>query len=101
MAATATPGRVTKKKLTFTQAVEQWVKAKRAMERQKALLEEAAPIVEAGMEQRDVDEYGDVVLIKTPSKLILDQPKVREFLGRQLSRFQKRTEPSTSLSLKK
>lgn len=101
MAATMTPGRVTKKNLTFTQAVEQWVKAKRAIERQKALLDEAAPIVKAGMEKRDVDEYGDVLLVKTPARLILDQPKVREYLGRQLAKFQKRTEPSTSLGLKK
>ncbi|MEA2255572.1 MAG: hypothetical protein QOG35_1617 [Solirubrobacteraceae bacterium] len=98
--ARAAASRVTKKKLSVAQAADQWEAAKRAIEKQKALLEEAAPILKAHLEKTGRKTYKDrIALITTPAKLILDQPKVREFLGKRLGEFQKRTEPSTSLTL--
>jgi hypothetical protein len=102
MAATVAPGTVTKKKLTLAQAGDQWIAAKLEIERQKALLDEAAPIIKDHLEKTGRRTYRDrIALVTSPSKLILDQPKVREFLGKKLADFQKRTSPSTSLTLLK
>jgi hypothetical protein len=99
---TRTPGVVTKKELTVAQAADQWEKAKRAQEKQKPLLEEAAAVLKAHFEKTGDTEYdGRIQLVTTPSKLVLDQSKVREYLGKKLSKFQKRTAASKSLALMK
>jgi hypothetical protein len=98
---TRPPG-VTKKELTVAQAADQWEKAKRAQEKQKPLLEEAAAVLKAHFEKAGTTEYdGRIQLVTTPSKLVLDQSKVREYLGKKLSKFQKRTAASKSLALMK
>ena len=93
---------VTKSKLTVAEAATQWERAKLEIERQKPLLEEAAPVLLAHFEKTGRSTYKDRIAVTTnPPKLLLDQPKVREFLGARLPEFQKRTEPSKSLSLLK
>jgi hypothetical protein len=94
--------RVSKRKLTLSEAAEQWEHAKREIDRLKPLLEEAAPVLLAHFERTGRSTYRDrIALTLGASKLVLDQAKVREYLGEKLSNFQKRTEPSRSLSLLK
>lgn len=94
--------RVSKRKLTLTEAAEQWEHAKREIDRLKPLLEEAAPVLLAHFEKTGRSTYRDRIALTVGSaRLVLDQAKVREFLGERLKEFQKRTEPSRSLSLLK
>jgi hypothetical protein len=102
MAATVAPGTVTKKKLSVAQAADQWEDAKRLIDEQKPLLEEAAEVLLDHFERTGRSTYKDrIALVVGSSRLILDQPKIRAFLGKQLPKFQKRTEPSKSLTLLK
>ena len=94
--------RVTKRKLTLSEAADQWEAAKREIDRCKPLLEEAAPVLLAHFEKTGRSTYRDRIALTVGSaRLVLDQAKVREFLGERLAEFQKRTEPSRSLSLLK
>lgn len=92
--------RVTKKKLSLTEAADQWEAAKRKMDEQKPLLEEAAAVLKAHFEKTGRSTYKDRIAYATSSRLLLDQTKVREFLGAKLSDFQKRVS-TTSLTLLK
>jgi uncharacterized membrane-anchored protein YhcB (DUF1043 family) len=97
---TKTAERVTKRKLTVAEAAEQWASCKRQMDELKPQLEEAAAVMLEHFEKTGRSTYKDMIaLVITPSKLILDQPKVREFLGKRLAEFQKRTKASKSLTL--
>jgi hypothetical protein len=96
------PARVSKRKLTLPEAADQWEHAKREIDRLKPLLEEAAPVLLEHFERTGKAAYRDRIAVTiVPSRLLLDQPKVREFLGARLGEFQKRTQPSRSLSLLK
>jgi streptogramin lyase len=107
MSATATapkkrsaPKGPTKKKLTVDQAGEQWVKAKRAIARHNALAAEAAEVLFEHFEKTGKKTWRDrIALVTNPPKSILDQPKVKAFLGAKLPQFMKRTQSSKSLSL--
>jgi 3-oxoacyl-ACP reductase-like protein len=101
MPATATkPGTVTKKPLSLAQAADQWEKAKRTIDRQKPLLEEAAEVLKEHFEKTGKTTYKDrIALVTGAARLVLDQAKVRVYLGKRLPEFQKRTEPSKSLTL--
>lgn len=91
---------VTKKKLTVAQAAEQWETAKRQIDELKPQLEEAAAVLFEHFDKSGRSTYKDrIALITTAPRLVLDQAKVREFLGKRLGEFQKRTKPSRSLSL--
>ncbi len=98
----ATPRRLQKRKLTLSQAAEQWEQAKREVEAQKGLLEEAAGVLLAHFERTGRCAYKDRIGWSwRGGSLVLDQPKVREFLGDRLTEFQKRTDCSRSLTLLK
>lgn len=100
MAATVAPGTVTKKKLTLAQAADQWEKARRLIDEQEPLLEEAKEILLEHFERTGRRTYRDrIALVIGSSRLILDQPKIRAFLGKDLPKYQKRTKPSKSLTL--
>jgi hypothetical protein len=91
---------VTKKKLTVAQAAEQWERCKRQQDEIKPQLEEAAAVLKEHFEKTGRTSYkGRIALVTNAGKLVLDQAKVREFLGKRLGEFQKRTEPSKSLTL--
>lgn len=97
---TAAPGVVTKKDLTLAQAADQWEEATLEMARLKPLRDEAAAIIKAHLEKTGRTKYKNrIALVIVPARTILDQAKVREFLGRRLGEFQKRTEPSSTLTL--
>lgn len=94
------PARITKRKLTLQEAATQWERAKLEIERQKALLDEAAPVLLEHFEKTGNAGYKNRIGWKwSGGSLILDQPKVREFLGGRLGEFQKRTDRSRSLML--
>ncbi len=98
----ATPRRLQKRKLTLAEAAKQWEQAKRESERQKGLLEEAAGVLLAHFEKTGRGAYkGRIGWSWRGGSLVLDQPKVREFLGDRLTEFQKRTDRSRSLTLLK
>jgi hypothetical protein len=97
-----TSNRISKRKLTLSAAADQWEDARRQMDRLRPMLEEAAPVLIEHFEKTGRSTYKDrIALITGSPKLILDQAKVREFLGSRLGDFQRRTEPSRSLSLLK
>jgi hypothetical protein len=96
------PAGVTKKSLTLAEAADQWEKSKRALDEHQPLLEEAAEVLLAHFEKTGRSTYKDRIALTIGSaRLILDQPKVRAFLGKRLPDFQKRTTPSRSLTLLK
>lgn len=91
--------RVTKKKLTLTEAVQQWKAARRAIDEAKPLLEEAAAVILPHMERKKLSRYRGIGLTYSSARLIIDQAKVREYLGPRLKEFQRRTTPRPSLTL--
>jgi hypothetical protein len=96
--ATATVKRVTKKQLTLTQAADQWEQAKRAIDKNKPLLEEAAAVLKDHFEKTGRRTFRDRIAYAVSTRTVLDQQKVREFLGRRLPDFQS-TSTVKSLSL--
>lgn len=91
---------VTKKKLTVAEAAEQWERCKRLQDELKPQLEEAKAVMLEHFAKTGRSSYKDrIALVTTASRLVLDQVKVREFLGKRLGEFQKRTDPSKSLTL--
>jgi uncharacterized membrane-anchored protein YhcB (DUF1043 family) len=95
-----TADRVIKKKLTVAEAAEQWVTCKREMDRLKPQLEEAAAVMLEHFAKTGRSQYKGIVgVVTNAGRLVLDQKKVREFLGGRLGEFQKRTEPSKSLTI--
>ena len=97
-----TPRVLQKRKLTLAEAADQWEAAKREIEKQKALVDEAAPVLLAHFEKTGRSTYKDRIAREaTGGSLVLDQPKVREFLGKRLHEFQKRTARGWTLKLLK
>jgi len=94
------PSTLTKKKLTVAEAADQWERAKRTIVEQKPLLEEAEEILKAHFEKTGRNTYKDRIALNESSRLILDQPKVRAYLGKKLGDFQKRVESKTLALLK-
>jgi hypothetical protein len=90
---------ISKTKLTLTQAEEQWVTAKTEIARHEALRDEAAAVLLGHFEKTGKPSFKRVGWKWNGGQLILDQPKVREFLGDKLSRYQKRTDRSRGLQL--
>lgn len=82
--------RVTKKKLTVAEAADQWEQAKREIDRLKPQLEEAAAVLKDHFEKTGRNSYRNRIGLTIGSRLVLDQTAVREYLGKQLDRFQKR-----------
>jgi hypothetical protein len=97
---TAEAPRVTKRKLTLSEAADQWERCQREMDRLKPIREEAAEVLVAHFEKTGRSTYKDrIALVVTPGRLVLDQAKIRAFLGAQLSKYQKRSSESRSLRL--
>jgi predicted membrane metal-binding protein len=87
----ATKQRVTKKKLTLAQHAAQFLKAKRLERQAKALRDESDPALKAYFKRTGKTAYKGIGYSKSTNQ-ILDQRKVKEFLGPRLERFMK---PST------
>lgn len=97
-----TPKRLQKRELTLTEAADQWERAKRAMEREKPLLEEAAAVLLAHFDKTGRGAYKDRIGWKwSGGQLYLDQEALRAYLGAKVADFQKRAKRSRSLMLLK
>ncbi len=95
-----TTSTLTKKKLSIGEAAEQWANATQTIKEQKALADEAAPILLAYFERTGRKTYKDTVGVRQgPPRTILDQQAVKEFLGGRLSEFQTTADPKPSLYL--
>lgn len=101
-----TPKRLQKKVLTLAQAADQYERTDDALlklaERISTLeaeRNEAAEILLAHFDRTENPAYkGRIGWEWTATKLILDQDKVKTFLGEQLSKFQKRTQSKRKLT---
>ncbi|MGD0386403.1 MAG: hypothetical protein ABSB73_09740 [Solirubrobacteraceae bacterium] len=94
------PARATKRKLTIAEAADRWEHARRETDRLKGDLAEAAEVLDAYFERTGRLTYKDrIVRNRTGGTLVLDQSKVREFLGARLQEFQTRTKLGWSLKL--
>lgn len=96
------PGALQKTKLTVAQAAEQWEKAKRELERQEPLLEEAAAVLHAHFERTGRATYKDrIARQRTGGQLYLDQQALKQYLGAKFNEFQKRAKQGWTLKLLK
>lgn len=87
---TATADRVTKKKLTVAEAAEQFERCTLQMKQLAPQVEEAKAVLVEHFEKTGRSTYKDRIVYGSWSRTILDQSKVREFLGAQLKDFQTR-----------
>lgn len=97
---TPRPGEIRKRRLSAAQAADQWENSTREMARHKALREEAAEVLIPHLARTVSKVYKDRIrLVVTTGNLVLDQEKVRAFLGKRLPKFQKRSKGSKYLQL--
>lgn len=95
-----TPQRLQKQKLTLSEAADQWERSKREIDRLKPLLEESAAVLLEHFEKTHRATYKDRIARQaTGGSLVLDQPRIREYLGAKLHEFQKRTPQGWTLKL--
>jgi hypothetical protein len=95
-----TPKRLQKRKLTLEQAADQYERVQRELDRLKPLKEEASEVLLAHFEKTGRGSYKDRIgWTWRGGALVLDQPRVREFLAERLPEFQKRTARVRSLTL--
>jgi hypothetical protein len=100
--APVTPRALRKRKLTIAQAVDQWCETTRAIEGLKGLREEAAKVLLENAERTGRRTFKDrIAVVQTGGSLVLDQAKVREYLGEKLADFQTRTKLGWTLKLLK
>jgi hypothetical protein len=91
--ATVTP------KLTLAQAAAQWTSATEIIDEQKLLRDQAAKVLLEHFEKTGNPSYKRVGWRMTAASTILDQAKVKDYLGDKLSDFQRKTVPSMVLQL--
>jgi hypothetical protein len=107
MSATATkrpptPKALQKRKITLAQATATWAETTRAMEGLKGLRDEAATVLLEHAERTGRRTYGDQIAVQpSGGSLVLDQEKVRDYLGARLRDFQRRTKHGLTLKLLK
>lgn len=90
------------RKLTISEAAAQWEETTLAMEGLKGLRNEAARVLLANAEKTGRRTFKDrIAVTQTGGSLVLDQAKVREYLGERLHEFQTRTKLGLSLKLLK
>jgi len=93
-----TPGTLKKTKLTVAQAADMWLMADAAIRHQTAVKEEAAEVMHAYFVRTKRHVYQDKISReRTGNTLILDQAKVRAYLGARLREFQTRTKSGWTL----
>jgi hypothetical protein len=86
-------------KLTVAEAADQWENADREIERLQALKKQAAPVLLDYFERTKRTAYKKrIALTRSASRTILDQAKVKAFLGDRLADFQTRSTPKPSLT---
>lgn len=97
--ATAPEPRLAKRELTTAEAAEQFVAADLEAERQAALKKEAAAVLKAYFAKTGRTKYKQLVELRQGAdRTVLDQDKIKEFLGERLPDFQTRVTPAPSIS---
>jgi hypothetical protein len=90
------------RKLTISDAVNQWAETKLAIEGLTILNKEAAEVLLAHADRTGKRTYKDrIAVVQTGGSITLDQGKVKAFLGAKLADFQSRTKLGWSLKLLK
>lgn len=83
--------RVTKRQLTKPEAAAQWLAAKKKLAKAKTDLEEAEAVLKPYLARLKSRVYKGVRLVSF-ERTVLDQEKVRGYLGKQLPKFQKQAQ---------
>lgn len=97
-----TPKAMQKRKLTLAAAIEQWEQTTNAIDGLNILRKEAAEVLLDHAERTGRRTFKDrIAVVQSGGSLILDQAKVREYLGARLIDFQTRTKTGWSLKLLK
>ena len=90
----------TTRKLTVTQAIDQYESATRAIEGLTGLRDEAKRVLLEHAEKTGKRTFKDrIAVVRSGGSLILDQRKVRDELGARLPDFQTRTKLGWTLKL--
>lgn len=88
------------RRMTLAEAADQWEDTKRKIDELKPQLEQAAEVLKEHFKKTGRNTYKDRISYSEGSRVVLDQEKVRAYLGKKLGTFQKRIKTS-SLSLLK
>ena len=89
-------------KLTVAGAVEQWAECTVAIQGLTILRNEAAKVLLDSAERTGRRTFKDrIAVVQTGGSLVLDQAKVRDYLGARLADFQTKTRLGWSLKLLK
>ncbi len=87
-------------KLTVSKAVDQWAETTLAIQGLTILRNEAAKVLLDAAERTGRRTFRDrIAVVQTGGSLVLDQAKVRDYLGSKLADFQVRTRLGWSLKL--
>jgi hypothetical protein len=90
------------RKLTVANAVDQWAETTLAIQGLEILRKEAAGVLLAHAEKTGRRTFRDrIAVVQSGGSLILDQKKVREYLGARLAAFQTQTKLGWTLKLLK
>ena len=97
-----TPKALQAPKLTLTKAVDQWAECTLAIEGLQILQKEAKAVLLEHAERTGKRAYKDrIAVVSSGGSVVLDQPKVRDYLGARLADFQTRTKLGWTLKLLK
>ncbi len=87
------------RKMTVAEAADKWEHAKTQIEEAKPVLEQATAVLLEHFEKTGRTTYkGRIGLTRPPARTVLDQARVREFLGKRLPEFQRVSEPKPGLT---
>jgi hypothetical protein len=91
------PGEITERKYTVGQAADAWLAAGDAKRDADAIQKKTGAIVKAHLLKTGKKSFKGIRLKATGGGWVLDTDKVKEFLGKRLSEFQKRQAPGHTL----
>lgn len=91
-----------KRKLTISDAVDQWERTTNAIDGLSILRKEAAEVLLEHAARTGKRTYKDrIAVVRSGGSLVLDQAAVRDYLGAELKDFQTRTKLGWTLKLLK
>lgn len=88
------------KKMTLGEAIERWAETTRAIEGLQLVRKQAEEILLEHAQRTGRRSFKDLIaVVQTGGSYVLDQPRVKEFLGERVSEFMKKTKLGLSLKL--
>jgi hypothetical protein len=97
---TLKPGEIKKRPLGIVAAEKQYVDAEVEIKKQKARQKEAGAAIEEYLDKACKDEYKRVERVTAQATEVLDQDKVKAFLGAKVKKYLKWTDPQPRLKVK-